>query len=128
MKYLMILVLGSICWGQTLESVPRWSRDKLFVSTMLFSAAAHGIDGFTTADMIGPNSRTCPEEIWTPWMYGKHPSPGRVAGVVAVEFGMSTGASYLLRKARAPRWLWMAPMVGQSAIHMRGAIHNLRYC
>jgi hypothetical protein len=127
MKALAICLLFSLpCWAQDFRAT-RWSSDHMFVSLAGVNAVVIGLDGYSTVSRIGAD-QVCHQEIWMPSLYGRDVHPGRVAAVMGTEFATEVLASYSLRKAHAPKWLWMAPMAGTTVSHSLGALHNFRRC
>jgi hypothetical protein len=98
------------------------AQDKPYWTATAAAAASTAWDGLTTA-----NFKSACQETWTPWLYGKHPEPARVALTMTAEFAGSAILAHELRKHHR-RW-WAAPLVWTGGNHLRGAIHNTRsYC
>jgi hypothetical protein len=99
----------------------RWRTNKVVIASSIFEAAWLTADGITTAEM----SRGA-REAGSAWAYGRHPTPGRTAGMMAAEFVGVEASSYVLHKMKAPKWVYIAPMVGSGSFHASGAIPNMR--
>lgn len=104
--------------------------DRDFLITAGIYGAAIAADGATTVAWVGNGGR-CPVEGGTPFLYGTHPNPGRVAGIMAAEFGLVALTSYEFKKhnVRIGRFqLWRLPMTLFTGTHAYGAINNVRSC
>jgi hypothetical protein len=101
--------------------IERWRTNRAVIGASIFEAAWLTADGITTARM----SRGA-TEAGSAWAYGKHPTPGRVAGMMAVEFVGIEASSYVLHKMKAPKWIYIAPMIVSGSLHASGAIPNLK--
>jgi hypothetical protein len=99
----------------------KWRTDKAVIASSIYEALWLTGDGITTAKL----SRNA-IEVGSAWAYGKHPTAIRTAGMMAAEFVGVETSSYLLQKMGAPRWLYIAPMLGSGTYHATGAIDNLR--
>ena len=105
----------------TISRRTQWRTDKSVILSTVYEAIWLSADGVTTAG-FSRNAR----EVGSPWAYGKHPTAGRTAGVMAAEFVGVEAGSYLLHKLRAPKWIYLAPMFASGTCHATGAIHNAR--
>jgi len=99
----------------------RWRTDRAVIVATIYEAGWLAADGITTARIHGGAV-----ESGSVWAYGKHPTAGRVSAMMAAEFMGVETSSYLLHKMRAPRWIYMAPMIGSGSLHASGAINNIR--
>jgi hypothetical protein len=99
----------------------RWRTDKAVIASTIFEAAWLTADGITTADLTRGTS-----EVGSTWAYGRHPTPGRTAVMMAAEFAGVEAASYMLHKMKAPKWIYLAPMIVSGSVHASGAIPNLK--
>jgi hypothetical protein len=99
----------------------RWRTDRAVIAASIFEAAWLTADGITTVSM-----RRGATEAGSAWAYGRHPTPGRTAGMMAAEFVGVEASSYLLHKMRAPKWVYIAPMVISGSLHASGAIPNFK--
>lgn len=119
MKWLMLVVFAVTvmsCDAQT---------DKKFLTVSAINAGAVAFDAYTTArDISVVGGR---QEVGEPWLLGRYPSVGRIAGVAAGEFAITESLSYLLKRShnRVLHNLWALPVAVRSAIHIRAGIHNL---
>jgi len=101
--------------------IERWRTNKAVIALSIFEAAWLTADGITTADMSRGAS-----EAGSAWAYGRHPTPGRTATMMAAEFVGIEASSYVLHKMKAPKWVYIAPMVISGSVHASGAIPNLK--
>ena len=99
----------------------RWSTNKAVIAASIFEAAWLTADGLTTAGM-----RRGASEGGSAWAYGRHPTPGRTAGMMAAEFVGVEASSYVLHKMKAPKWVYIAPMIVSGSVHASGAIPNMK--
>lgn len=121
---LILLMCSSWAWGQDKIATPTyWTAVGIAAS----SAAA---DASTTLLLIGPQSHTCPLEVWTPELYGEQPKPARTIAVMGSEVIGAAVLSYEWRKhvhGRVGR-MWLTPLAYVAAVHARATIHNASYC
>ena len=64
-------------------------------------------------------------------VYGLHPTNGRTAAMMGLQFAAAGGGSYLLRKwhAHFGRFkLWTVPMSYNASTHAYATIHNFAVC
>jgi len=99
----------------------RWHTNKAVIASSIFAAAWLTADGITTTSMTRGAS-----EAGSAWAYGRHPTPGRTAAMMAAEFVGVEGSSYMLHKMKAPKWVYIAPMIVSGGLHASGAIPNIR--
>lgn len=99
----------------------RWRTNRAVIASSIFEAAWLTADGITTAGM----SRSA-SETGSAWAYGRHPTPGRTAAMMGAEFVGVEASSYLLHKMKAPKWVYIAPMVVSGSLHASGAIPNMK--
>jgi len=99
----------------------RWRTNKAVIASSIFEAAWLTADGITTAGM----SRGA-REVGSTWAYGRHPTPGRTAAMMAAEFVGVEASSYVLHKMKAPKWIYISPMVISGSLHASGAIPNMK--
>lgn len=125
----LIVLLSCFAVGQNPDFKPaRWTADKAFLSGLAFDAVATSLDGYVTSTLIRPSSPMCNVEGISPWLYGRHPQPARVAITMGAEFVTGVTAAYLLRKAHAPKWVYSGFMVGQGSAHLAGYLQTVRRC
>jgi hypothetical protein len=98
----------------------RWRTNRAVVASSIFEAAWLTADGITTAGMSRGAS-----EVGSAWAYGRHPTPGRTAAMMAAEFVGVEASSYVLHKIKAPKWVYIAPMIVSGSLHASGAIPNM---
>lgn len=106
------------------------TADKAFWTITAIHASATSLDAYTTVTRIG-HTQTCPEEVWSAPLYGKHPEAARTSMVMGGLFSASVLLSYSLKKhhahlKRLP--VWAAPQAYLTYGHTLGAIHNFRFC
>ena len=101
------------------------TADKAFWLSTAIVIGANSADAFTTAKWVG-NEQHCQYEDWSPWLYGRHPSPARTVGVMAAETVGVTTFSYFLKKREKRYWRW--PMLVSAGAHGLGAINNFSKC
>jgi hypothetical protein len=99
----------------------RWRTNKAVIASSIFGAAWLTADGITTAGMSRGAS-----EGGSAWAYGRHPTPGRTAAMMAAEFVGVEASSYVLHKMKAPKWVYIAPMLVSGSVHASGAIPNMK--
>lgn len=89
---------------------------KSFLAVTVFHAGSLVVDGLSTS--------RCYREVGEPWLYGSRPSVQRLSLVMAGEFVVVTGVTYILRKKR---FWYVGPLV-LSGTHLDGGISNMRTC
>jgi hypothetical protein len=99
----------------------RWRTNKAVIAASIYEAAWLTADGITTAGM-----RRGATEVGSTWAYGRHPTPGRTSAMMAAEFMGVEASSYMLHKMKAPKWVYLAPMIVSGSLHASGAIPNLK--
>lgn len=105
----------------TIFKTERWSTNKAVIASSIFEAAWLTADGITTAGMTRGSS-----EGGSAWAYGRHPTPGRTGAMMAAEFVGVEASSYVLHKMKAPKWVYIAPMIVSGSVHASGAIPNMK--
>lgn len=96
------------------------------------AAAATTADYMTTIEFMVDKAPThygpCNLEGGSPWLYGKTPQLHEVrTGVLMFgELGITSAASYLLRKHRSR--LWIAPIGYTAIVHSQAAAKNFYFC
>jgi hypothetical protein len=104
----------------TIFKTERWRTNGAVIVSAIFAAAWLTADGITTASMSRGASET-----GSIWAYGRHPTPGRTAAMMAAEFVGVEASSYVLHKMKAPKWVYIAPMVVSGSLHASAAIPNM---
>jgi hypothetical protein len=123
-----------VVWpGQGAAPIQRPARilDMKFVSLAIVSTAGTFADSYTTI-WAGQNWRAgkqnvCNVEAESPYLYGRHPTPGRAYVVAAGKSAGTLAASYFLRK----RWhtkLWSLPLLATAVLSLDGVGRNLMVC
>ena len=65
-------------------------------------------------------------EVQSAYLYGTHPTTGRVYAVASVKSAVSIFSAYYLRKHHSK--FWSLPLIANSAISMEGVTQNMRAC
>jgi hypothetical protein len=120
---LALILTASWAWGQDSERI----ATPTYWSAVGVAAGVTAVDAFTTVANVGPHSRTCPVEVYSPWLYGSQPSAGRTAALMAGEVFLSSFAAYEIKR-RGHRRLWLTPLAWTAVTHARGTINNLSRC
>jgi len=129
----VIIVFGLIILGELLggcqvkaqssaEVLPEAPKpkvmDRRFFLAISALAAAKATDGVTTERMLGRGFHELNP------LFGRHPSPARVAGTNAAYFAGEVAVAYILKKRFPKRHFWLIEPLLQSADHIRSAVHN----
>jgi len=131
-RFLAVLLLISL--SAAAQEPQRFSKSKFWTEALTYSIANAG-DGYTTVAAPAHHSSTLNDgsvivfrryEGWSPWLYGKYPTPLRYSLVAG---GIQAGTmllSYRLQhcQSRTLRVIGHGLMLGGTAIHSSGAIHN----
>jgi hypothetical protein len=116
MTALFLMVLSTLpCNCQQLPDAPLTALE-------ITAATGNAFDAVMTARLSGLGCR----EDWSPWLYGRHPQPARVAVVMGLENLGAYYASRWLRRKHSK--LWALPLAINGGAHWSGAINNLREC
>jgi hypothetical protein len=99
----------------------RWRTNRAVIAASIFEAGWLTADGITTTGL-----RRNAIEAGSVWAYGRHPTSGRTAFMMAAEFVGVEASSYVLHKMKAPKWVYIAPMIVSGSLHASGAIPNIR--
>jgi hypothetical protein len=108
------------CGAQQLPDAP--SSDRSLTALEITAATGNAFDAVMTSRLSGLGCR----EDWSPWLYGRHPQPARVAVIMGLENVGVYFASRWLRHKHSK--LWALPLAINGAGHWSGAIQNLREC
>lgn len=126
---IIALALSSICWGAELPQSP----STVFKAATMLQIGGLIADGITTAQIPGQHwngdqGNPCVEK-WSPMLYGRMPSAGRVAGVMAAEFAATQTLAHLARRGLFGNWVarhdYLFP-AANGASHWIGAVNNFR--
>jgi hypothetical protein len=127
----LTLVAASV--AQDFAEGPTKIVDEKFMFLTALSAGSTFADSYTTTWAIQnwkntpPGQlRACNVESESPWLYGTHPTVGRVYAVAADKSIATTVAAYYLRKHRSR--LWSLPMAINAGFSIQGMSHNLATC
>jgi len=104
--------------------------DAKFVSLALVSAGSTFADSYTTLfarqNWLAGKKGVCNMEVESPYLYGTHPTAGRVYAVASAKSAGSILAAYYLRKHHSR--LWSVPLVANSIISLQGVTQNMIAC
>lgn len=105
--------------------------DKKFVSLAVISTASTFADSYTTLfaqqNWLAGKTGVCNIEVESPYLYGRHPTPGRVYAVASAKSAGSILAAYYLRK-RHHHKLWSLPLLFNATMSLQGVTQNLVAC
>ncbi len=112
------------------EFVEKPVMDKTFISLALVSTGSTFADSYTTMfatqNWLGGKKGVCNMELQSAYLYGTHPTTGRVYAVASVKSAVSIFSAYYLRKHHSK--FWSLPLIANSAISMEGVTQNMRAC
>jgi len=104
--------------------------DKTFVSLALVSTGSTLADSYTTLfarqNWLAAKKGVCNVEVQSAYLYGTHPTVGRVYAVASVKSFGSVFAAYYLRKRHSK--FWSVPLVANSVISLQGVGQNMAAC
>jgi hypothetical protein len=104
--------------------------DKKFVALAIMSTGSTFADSYTTLfatqNWLAGKTNVCNMEVQSAYMYGTHPTVGRVYAVASAKSAASLFAAYYLRKHHNK--FWAAPLIGNSVIGLQGVTQNMRAC
>ena len=122
MKRLLILLLCAapvFAGPETKPEAPRAKvADKQYWAAMSVLAASKAADGITTEHML---SRGCAES--DALLFGRYPSPAKVASVNAGYLAGEMALAYLLKRS-AKHHLWLAEPAYQTIDHLHLSVRN----
>ena len=104
---------------------PARIADKSFWITVVVTTTTNSTDAFTTSKWVGHQDH-CRYEAWSPWLYGRQPSPSRVVAVMAAETAGVIGFSYFLKKKE--KEYWRLPRLLSAGAHGMGVANNISKC
>jgi len=112
---------------QVVETKP---VDAKFVSLALISTGSTFADSYTTLfarqNWLAGKKGVCNMEVQSAYLYGTHPTVGRVYAVASAKSAGSILAAYYLRKHHSK--FWSAPLVANSIISLQGVTQNMVAC
>lgn len=104
--------------------------DGKFVSLALISTASTFADSYTTLfatqNWLAGKKGVCNAEVQSPYLYGTHPTAGRVYAVATAKSAGSIFAAYYLRKHHSK--FWSLPLVANSILSLQGTTQNMISC
>jgi hypothetical protein len=127
------LILVAASAAQDFREVPTKIVNKKFIALAALSAGSTFADSYTTTWAIQNwkntppgQSRACNAESESPWLYGTHPTIGRVYAVAAGKSIGTTVVAYYLKKHHSR--LWSLPLTINAGLSIQGMSHNLATC
>jgi len=104
--------------------------DTKFVSLALVSTGSTFADSYTTLfarqNWLAGKQGVCNAEVQSAYLYGTHPTPGRVYAVASIKSATSVFAAYYLRKHHNK--FWSLPLIANSVISLQGVGQNMAAC
>ena len=104
--------------------------DRKFIGLAIISTGSTFADSFTTLfatqNWLAGKKNVCNVEVQSAYLYGTHPTAGRVYSVASAKSAVSIVTAYYLRKHRSR--FWSAPLVVNSIISLQGVTQNLIAC
>jgi hypothetical protein len=104
--------------------------DKKFISLAVISTGSTFADSYTTLfarqNWLAGKKGVCNMEVESPYLYGTHPTVGRVYAVASAKSAGSILAAYYLRKHHSR--FWSAPLIANSIIGLQGVTQNMIAC
>jgi hypothetical protein len=104
--------------------------DKTFVGLAIVSAGSTFADSYTTLfarqNWLAGKTGVCNVEVQSAYLYGTHPTVGRVYAVASVKSIGSLAAAYYLRKHH--NRFWSLPLVGNTIMSLQGVGQNMATC
>jgi hypothetical protein len=112
------------------QAEPVKTVDAKFLTLAIISTGSTFADSYTTLfareNWLAGKTGVCNEEVESAYLYGTHPTVGRVYAVAAAKSSVSILASYYLRKHHSK--LWSLPMVTNSIFSLQGVTQNMIVC
>jgi len=104
--------------------------DKKFVALAIMTAGSTFSDSYTTMfatqNWLAGKTNVCNVEVQSAYLYGTHPTTGRVYAVASAKTAGSLLAAYYLRKHH--NRFWSLPLVATTATSLQGVTQNMRAC
>ena len=104
--------------------------DFKFVTLFLISTGSTFADSYTTLfarqNWLAGKKGACNIEVESPYLYGTHPTVGRVYAVASMKSAGALMAAYYLRKHHSR--FWSVPLVANSIIGLQGVSQNMMAC
>jgi len=113
---------------QVIENKP--VIDAKFLSLAFISTASTFSDSYTTLfatqNWRAGKTGVCNAEVQSAYLYGTHPTTGRVYAVATAKSAGSIFAAYYLRKHHSK--FWSMPLFVNTAISLQGTTQNMMSC
>jgi len=104
--------------------------NKRFLSLAFVSTASTFADSYTTLfareNYLAGKQGVCNGEVQSAYLYGTHPTVGRVYAVASAKTAISVFSSYYLRKHHSR--FWSLPLITNSIISLEGVTQNMMAC
>jgi len=101
-----------------------------FISLALISTGSTFADSYTTLfareNWLAGKKGVCNIEVQSAYLYGTHPTVGRVYAVASAKSAASIFAAYYLRKHHNK--FWSLPLIANTAISLQGVGQNMANC
>jgi hypothetical protein len=117
-----------------LPTSPKIAESKIvdlkFTSLAVISAGSTFADSYTTLfarqNWLAGKKGVCNVEVESAYLYGTHPTVGRVYAVASAKSAASVFAAYYMRKHHSK--FWSLPLIGNSVISLQGVTQNMMTC
>lgn len=124
------MMVESVIPAPVHQAEPAKVVDAKFLTLAVISTGSTFADSYTTLfareNWLAGKTGVCNEEVESAYLYGTHPTVGRVYAVAAAKSSVSILASYYLRKHHSK--LWSLPMVTNSIFSLQGVTQNMIVC
>jgi hypothetical protein len=104
--------------------------DMKFTTLALISTGSTFADSYTTLfarqNWLAGKKGVCNVEVESAYLYGTHPTVGRVYAVASAKSAASIFAAYYMRKHHNK--FWSLPLIGNSVISLQGVTQNMMTC
>lgn len=104
--------------------------DRKFISLAIISTGSTFADSYTTMfatqNWLAGKTNVCNMEVQSAYLYGTHPTVGRVYAVASAKSAASLFAAYYLRKHH--NRFWSLPFVATAVTSLQGVTQNMRAC
>lgn len=101
-----------------------------FIGLALISTGSTFADSYTTLfareNWLAGKKGVCNIEVQSAYLYGTHPTVGRVYAVASAKSAASIFAAYYLRKHHSK--FWSLPLIANTAISLQGVSQNMAAC
>ena len=124
------MMVESVMPAPIQRAEPVKTVDAKFLTLAVISTGSTFADSYTTLfareNWLAGKTGVCNKEVESAYLYGTHPTVGRVYAVAAVKSSVSILASYYLRKHHSK--FWSLPMVTNSIFSLQGVTQNMIVC